>query len=164
MSEVPSLFPDSVEHNGRLFRIRPLRAGDIPDIMRIEKESFPSPWSENIFRDEIDNLSGSSYSFGVEYEDRFIGYICFWRNPPELHITNIALDSGWKRKGLGTKLIEFAEKFAEESDCRWVTLEVRPSNRAAREMYEKRGFRYTGKCKNYYRDTGEDGLIMVKKL
>jgi ribosomal-protein-alanine N-acetyltransferase len=45
-----------------------------------------------------------------------------------------------------------------------VTLEVRPSNAAARSLYEKLGFKVLWVRQNYYSNPREDALIMGKFL
>ncbi len=42
-----------------------------------------------------------------------------------------------------------------------VTLEVRKSNLAAQALYRQFGFDKVGRRKRYYRDTGEDALLMT---
>ncbi len=57
-------------------------------------------------------------------------------------------------------LITVIEK-ASELRARFVTLEVRPSNKEARPLYEKYGFKEVGVRRGYYTDDGEDALIMT---
>jgi ribosomal-protein-alanine N-acetyltransferase len=42
-----------------------------------------------------------------------------------------------------------------------VTLEVRRGNDAAQALYQKYGFDVVGERRRYYRDTGEDALLMT---
>ena len=45
-----------------------------------------------------------------------------------------------------------------------ITLEVRPSNAAAKILYEKLNFQVVGRRNNYYSDNLEDALIMTLDL
>jgi len=53
---------------------------------------------------------------------------------------------------------------AKHEDARWLTLEVRPSNRAAIALYEKFGFKVKGIRPRYYTDTLEDAFIMWSEV
>jgi ribosomal-protein-alanine N-acetyltransferase len=46
-------------------------------------------------------------------------------------------------------------------NARVMTLEVRLSNRSARDLYAKFGFKPVGVRPRYYSDNGEDALIMT---
>jgi hypothetical protein len=54
-------------------------------------------------------------------------------------------------------LLERARAVAAES----LTLEVRVANFAAQALYRAYGFRLAGLRRGYYRDTGEDALVMA---
>ena len=53
---------------------------------------------------------------------------------------------------------------ARKKGCKRACLEVRPSNRSARKMYENLGFRETDMRRGYYSDTGEDALVLTADL
>lgn len=56
------------------------------------------------------------------------------------HIADLAVAKGQDGKGIGRKLLEFAEDWAREHDCRLITLGVFPGNVRARELYERNGY------------------------
>jgi ribosomal-protein-alanine N-acetyltransferase len=77
----------------------------------------------------------------------------------EWEIENIAVDAPVGRRGLGSRLLgEFLNRMRAQGGCR-VFLEVRPSNEAARKLYEKLAFVEVGRRKNYYQNPTEDALI-----
>lgn len=82
----------------------------------------------------------------------------------EQHIMLIAVNSAWRRRGLGSRLL--AELLAEgrERGCRLVTLEVRAGNHAAIALYRSFGFLVAGRRSKYYPDNGEDALILSRDL
>jgi len=53
---------------------------------------------------------------------------------------------------------------AERENCIRITLDVRISNQAAINLYQKFGFKEAGRRKNYYRHPEEDSLILEKVL
>ena len=54
----------------------------------------------------------------------------------------------------------WAAKELTEKGLRTLVLEVRVSNFAAQALYRAHGFRLAGLRRGYYRDSGEDALIM----
>ena len=111
-------------------KIRQLGYGDLPDVIAIERRSFPAPWSLAMFVLELSKPS--SICVGAYEEHR--------------------------RQGVATALIEHLLDAAGDHDR--YTLEVRVSNGEAIRMYESFGFRTAGVRRRYYHDNNEDALIM----
>jgi ribosomal-protein-alanine N-acetyltransferase len=78
----------------------------------------------------------------------------------EVHISNIAVHPEWRGQGLGALLLLHMLFHALEHEAVVVQLEVRENNVAAQRLYERFGFEKVGRRKKYYRDTGEDALLM----
>jgi ribosomal-protein-alanine N-acetyltransferase len=57
-------------------------------------------------------------------------------------------------------LLEDLLRECHAQEVETLTLEVRVSNDAAQALYRRHGFRLVGLRRRYYRDTGEDALIM----
>lgn len=93
-----------------------------------------------------------------------LGYICFALVYDEVHLRNLAVDPRWRRRRVGTVLIDDMFSISLESGCRFALLEVRPSNSGAVELYERFGFGVAGLRKGYYGDTGEDAIVMCADL
>ena len=153
--------------------IKDMRKEDIDEILEIEKVSFPSPWSREAFLTELKERD-SSHFLVAKSEGRVVGYAGFWLIIParscrteaggdEAHITNLAVHPSYRRKKIGERLIRFLLKLAISKGAKRATLEVRPSNLAAQNLYQKFGFEIKGVQKGYYNDTGEDALIMWNK-
>jgi [ribosomal protein S18]-alanine N-acetyltransferase len=151
--------------NGAL-KIGEYEEGDIVDIIAIEKDSFPTPWSENIFRNEMTSpISRMLVGRTVKREGGDVsGYIVYWRVDDEIHLHNIAVRRDMRRKKIAFRLLAEALRRSRLEGARWVTLEVRRSNLPAQKMYEKFGFSVKGIRPGYYKDTGEDALIMWADL
>ena len=79
-------------------------------------------------------------------------------------VANPTVTPAWRRKGIGTRLMQHCFDVWVGQGAASVHLEVRPSNRAAIEFYLKLGFELIGKRYNYYADTKEDAVLMMKKL
>ena len=128
-------------------------------ILTIEKVSFPTPWTSDAFREEVQRSFSSLWV--LQDKEDVAGYICFWSMVRELHLMNIAVHPERRGEGLGRMLLNkmIAVGIGEGAEC--ALLEVRPSNMPARELYKKAGFREIGRRVKYYRDTGEDAILMA---
>ena len=79
----------------------------------------------------------------------------------EAHIVSVGVRREYRGHGLGELLLIGAIEQAMARRARVVTLEVRPSNNVARNLYRKYGFSDRGRRKGYYTDDGEDAIIMT---
>ncbi len=151
--------------NGVL-KIGEYEEGDIDEIIRIERDSYPTPWSENLFRCEMTSPISRLLVGRTTREERgsVVGYIVYWRVDDEIHLHNIAVRRDMRRKGIASRLLEEAVRCSRTEGARWITLEVRHSNQPAQRMYEKFGFTVSGVRPGYYTDTKEDALIMWADL
>jgi ribosomal-protein-alanine N-acetyltransferase len=89
-----------------------------------------------------------------------IGLGCLWAILEEAHITILAIHPRFQGQGLGQALLWALLTKAHSRQLERATLEVRDSNLAAVSLYNKFGFKEAGRRKRYYKDTGEDALIM----
>ncbi len=160
------------------FLFRPMREEDIAEVMEIERRSFPNPWPESAYRNEIRYGTDSLFYIlqphqepsPATWRDRLlkrrqgrrspvVGYVGMRLFPGEAHITTIAVHPEWRGRGLGKYILLMAIQRALQHRVRFVTLEVRASNRVAQQLYTGLGFRVTGIQRGYYRD-GEDAWMM----
>lgn len=141
-------------------RIETMRLEDVPAVHRIESASFPTPWPDYAFKQEIQSNRLAHYLV-VKSGDETIGYGGMWLMVDEAHITTFAVLPEWRRRGIGARLMLALMQVARELNARIVTLEVRLSNRPARGLYGRFGFRPVGIRPRYYSDNNEDALIMT---
>lgn len=141
--------------------IRPMRLEDLPEVMRIERASFPTPWSEGSFRGELLNNRYARY-FVAEAPGHLAGYAGVWIILKEAHVTNIAVHPDYRRRGIGRRLLETLIDRAIAEGCDTITLEVRKSNFSAQALYRQYGFEPKGIRRGYYIDTNEDAIIMTR--
>lgn len=142
---------------------RAMAIQDIPAILAIEEEAFSSPWSEEAFRNELTNNMFARYLV-MEYWGEVLGYGGMWVIMDEAHITNIAVRSDVRGKGLGNRLLDQMQRTAVFFGATRMTLEVRVSNGRAQKLYRKFGFEPAGVRPRYYSDNDEDALIMWAEL
>jgi ribosomal-protein-alanine N-acetyltransferase len=141
--------PEAVE-------IRRLTYSDLPQVMAIERRSFPSPWSLAMFLSELSRPQ--SVCLAAATDTQLAGYLVSVRLDREWHLANIAVAPEWRRQGIGSRLVR--AMFEVVGNDKPFTLEVRPSNTSAIALYEGLGFRSAGRRPRYYPDNNEDAVIM----
>lgn len=137
---------------------------DLKGILPIEQASFPTAWSERMFRNELRSPLARNLVAKRSTDSCIVGYINFWVFAGEVHLNNVAVHPDSRDRGIGSLLIREMIAIAREERALWLTLEVRPSNSAAISLYEKFGFRVRGVRPRYYTDTLEDALIMWSEV
>jgi ribosomal-protein-alanine N-acetyltransferase len=142
--------------------IRPMRESDLPFVVAIERLSFSTPWSETLFFNEI--YKQRSIPKVAVIGDRIAGYICANHVADEGHILNLAVHPDFRGRGIANTLVENILEELKENACRFLYLEVRASNNAARKLYEGFGFSVVGTRKGYYTEPKEDAVIMMLRL
>jgi ribosomal-protein-alanine N-acetyltransferase len=136
---------------------------DLEQVQWIERNSFSSPWQREHFLHEL-RSNRFAVNRVLRRSDRVLGYSCCWIVDDELRINNIAVHPDHRRRGLARRLLRAALREARQCGCSRATLEVRPSNGAAIRLYRQHGFVQVGRRHNYYRDEGEDALLMEASL
>ncbi len=142
-------------------KIDKMTLDDVEAVAALEQASFNDPWPAESFTRELSTNALAIYLV-LRHQSRVVAYIGAWVIIDEIHITTLAVDEAYRRRGLATRLIEALIENALPCGAGCITLEVRPSNIAARTFYEKLGFEVYGCRRCYYKD--EDALIMTKQL
>lgn len=144
--------------------IRKMTADDIPTVLEIDHQSFPVPWSERTYRLELAG-NPSAHFFVAELSSgrtaKVVGYLGYWLIVDEAYISTLAVAPGMRRRGIGKQLLKTALRSAGRQGADRVSLEVRASNAGAISMYESLGFELHSRKPEYYRDNGEDALVMI---
>ena len=124
--------------------------------------SGPS-WSQADFESEIASPAARVFHHGPVDESPE-GFV-FFRDlgGTEIEIMHLAVRQ--KGQGRGQALIEAFLRHLSRTypQTERLFLEVSDKNRAARELYERNGFKVSSNRKNYYRD-GSDALLMSLTL
>ena len=139
-------------------RLEPLAENHIKSILDIEQVSNGAPWSERSFRNELNHPNGN---FLVAKDGgKVVGYAGEWFVVDEAHITTVAVQPEYRRRGIGRMLTIALLETAKEKGMACSTLEVRAGNEPAIELYKQLGFVETAKRKAYYPDNQEDAAVM----
>lgn len=143
--------------------VESMRRVHVPAVLEIEDEAFTSPWTAEMFLQEIED-NGLSRSFVVLEGERVVGYFVAWFLRQDVHLLNIAVARSRQREGIGRSMMRFLLDMAERELKEMFTLEVRESNAGAIEMYRSLGFRPVGVRRQYYEDDNENALMMARPV
>lgn len=144
------------------FEVRRLKLRDLGAIERIERRSYPTPWSRSMFAGEFAKPSSICLGAFDPEAKSLVGYMIISRYVDAWHVMNIAVEPDYRRRGVATMLLERLFELTATGGQRGYTLEVRASNADAVRLYERLGFRPRGVRRGYYTDNREDALIMWK--
>lgn len=145
--------------------ISKLTHDDLDGIYEVEKDAFPIPWPISSFEEELKNILATYLV--AKIDNKIVGYIGMWFVMDECHITNIAVHSEYRKKGIASTLINEMLKLCVEHETTYIMLEVRASNIPAQNLYSKFGFTEEVVRKGYYKNpdnTREDAIVMSKEM
>jgi [ribosomal protein S18]-alanine N-acetyltransferase len=146
------------------WQIEPLVTLDqIEEVLEIEQNSFTNPWTREMYHAEFANRGVSFCYVAKNDSNRIVGFCSFWRVVDELHINNLAVAPASRRAGVATALLDRVLKDARYLGATSATLEVRRSNDAARELYERFGFSIVGVRRAYYTKPVEDAIVLRRR-
>lgn len=171
-------------------RIRQMVEDDIDEVVRIENATFSEPFARDLIeryllqkayfswvaefgrhscggRNLVQlNAIGSQFCVddAVSQSGDIAGYIMYSFVADEVDIVNIAVSAFYRRHGVGKSLMNHMFDHVRQNGAKRVYLDVRPSNLAARKFYERFGFFQIGVRKGYYRNNGEDALVLLRDL
>jgi len=144
-------------------QFRKMTLNDVDEVMQIELDAYPFPWTHGIFKDCL----RSGYECWVVEERGYIaGYMVFSIGAGESHLLNVCVEDSYRRQGLGKILLRKLYQLAFGQGAEAVFLEVRPSNVSALELYKAEGFEQIGVRKGYYpgQPHREDAWIFRREL
>ena len=153
-ASVPDSAPEELE-----VHLVPLRRRHLRQVLRIEAQVYPRPWSLALFVSEL-NLRNSRLYVAAKVDGNVVGYAGLMFSGDEAHVTNIAVDPAWHRHKIGTRMLLHLAHSSRDRGCKHLTLEVRVTNAGAQSMYRRFGFVPAGIRKNYYSESNEDALVM----
>lgn len=146
-----------------LLHYSPMTALDLKRVIDIENSVYSHPWTLGNFRDSI---QAGHRCVLLNYGEKIIGYAVVMIAADEAHVLNITIAREWQRQGHGRTLLLHLATIAITEFARSFFLEVRPSNPAAKALYESIGFKIIGVRRHYYPAIAgrEDAIVMELKL
>jgi [ribosomal protein S18]-alanine N-acetyltransferase len=144
--------------------LRPTTERDLSQIALIERACFADPWSEESFRRLVDVPPAIFLVAQFPPDEAIAGYVVAFSVGEESEILNVAVDPKFRGRGLAGQMLDGALIELGARGVRTAFLEVRESNKAARALYESRGFVEIGRRSSYYRRPVEDALVLRRSL
>lgn len=139
--------------------IEPMRRRHVRDVLAIERQVYPRPWSAALFFSEISQRTTRTYLVATGGKE-LVGYGGLMVHMDEGHITTLAVAPEVQHRRVGARVLLALVEAARGRGARSLALEVRVANWPAQRLYSWFGFRPVGVRRNYYAETGEDALVM----
>jgi len=143
------------------FAIKRMQVDDLAEVMAIENDVYPYPWTRGNF---LDSLSADYEIWTVrDPAGALAGYLLLMISVDDAHLLNIAVRRDLHGGGVGRLLLDLAARLAREQCMHSILLEVRPSNDRAVDVYERYGFAGIGVRRGYYpaaQGSREDAIVM----
>ena len=144
-------------------RVVPMNGDHLDEVAELERVCFPDPWFRNMLKEELENAL-AAFLVALDETGAVVGYAGLQVVLDEGYILNVAVRPDCRRRGVAGQLLEVFLDFAQGNRLAFLTLEVRASNYEAIALYGSRGFRSTGRRKNYYEHPREDAIIMTREF
>lgn len=169
--------------------IRRMEPEDLEQVFLLDCMSFTLPWSLNAYKFELSNPASRPWvaeivipedAAPIEYrsqrqgsvepfarqpgEKAIIAMLVLWQIVDEAHIATVAVHPEWRRKGVAHKLLTHVLDVAVHEGALSAMLDVRAGNIPAQALYAHFGFEVVGQRVGYYKDNGEDALLMTATL
>lgn len=143
-------------------RLRAFRASDLETLYNIDRACFAPGIAYP--REELNGYihQRRSRTWVAEEEGEIAGFLIATREAQNAaHIVTIDVVERWRRRGVGSALMDAAEQWAQERKLLLVYLETAENNLAAQRFYEARGYRKADRVANYYSD-GTSAWVMLR--
>lgn len=134
----------------------------VKSVADLERLCFTPPWSLDSLRAELANPLAVFRTASVN--GTIVGYVGMHHVIDEGYVTNVAVNPGYRRCGVACTLMDSLIGYGRENGLHMITLEVRESNMAARELYKNLCFKDVGRRKNFYSSPAEDAVLMTLEL
>jgi ribosomal-protein-alanine N-acetyltransferase len=154
------------------YDIRRCDRDDIESVMRVNAKTLPEHYSDYFYFEVlaefpetflIAELNGEVVGYimcRIEYGFSHLRRLGLARKG---HVISIAVLDYHRGKGVGTRLLTTAHEEIAKKSGNECYLEVRVSNLRAIDLYERLGYKVTGRLEAYYKD-GEPALLMATPL
>ncbi|MEI8132462.1 MAG: ribosomal protein S18-alanine N-acetyltransferase [Leptolinea sp.] len=144
--------------------LRSMTLDDLPQVYRIELDSFTLPWpfSSYVFELTESNVSRCfvAATMDANAHKKILGMIVLYLIEDEAHVATFAVHKDFRHEGIGWRLLHYSLMEVVKFGATHAFLEVRATNHSAIDLYDKFGFISVNVRKKYYADNGEDALLM----
>ena len=143
-----------------MIEIRRMKLEDVPEVVEIDRSSFTLPWTERSFKYEV-HENHAARCWVTTMDGQVVAMMVLWIIVDEAHIATIATHPHFRRRGFARRMLVNALVAAHEEGMKKALLEVRARHVVAQKIYCDIGFVEVGRRPMYYRDNGEDAVLMT---
>lgn len=143
-------------------QIRWMIRRDMPEVLKIEHESFEFNWTEEDFLACL--RQRNCIGMVAEHDNRVVGFMIYELHKTKLHILNFAVAPAYRRLAVGAQMIEKLINKLSQQRRQEIVLEVRETNLTAQLFYQSQGFRAVNVLRSHYADSAEDAYVMHYRL
>lgn len=149
----------STHHQAQLaIHIRWMIRRDMRDVLGIESSSFEFPWSEEDFVQCL--RQRNCIGMVAEHDEAVVGFMIYELHKTRLHVINFAVHPAFRRRGVGSQMLnKLIAKLSVQRRSK-ILLEVRETNLDAQLFFRDNGFRAVAVLRDFYDDTAEDAYLM----
>ena len=134
------------------------------DVAALQRRCFENPWDPGTVREVMEGALCRGLGVENSVSGILVAYALYAVQRELCHLIDLGVTPGWRRRGVGSGLVEAVIEQARAASASTVFLEVREQNTAARALYERLGFTRRGRRPRYYPDTDEDALVLMRDL
>ncbi len=143
--------------------IEAMRPAQLDEVMAIDAECYPIPWSRDVYQAELSRTGDRLYLVArlASSDNRIVGHGGVAFEEGESHITTVTVAPHWRGRGIGARLLLALVLAASRRNASLV-LEVAADNPAAQALYRRFGLAPVGIHRGYYADMGlsPDAVVM----
>ena len=143
-----------------MIEIRRMEMKDIPEVVEIDRSSFTLPWTERSYKYEVQENSAAR-CWVTTVDERVASMLVLWLIVDEAQIATIATHPQFRRRGFAKQILIKSLVSARDEGALKSLLEVRARHVIAQKIYCDIGFVEVGRRPMYYRDNGEDAVLMT---
>ena len=144
------------------YNIRKATISDLEGISNLQKDYEHILITENSLKSDLTN-DRAIYFIATNNSD-ILGCIGGLILVDHADISIVITNKQYVKNGIAYSLLKTFIEYCKENNIEQIFLEVRSSNTAAIQLYEKSGFNKIHTRKNYYNDNNEDALIYIKNI
>ncbi len=137
---------------------------ELTQLSEIERACFSQPLTIGQLASLVKQDTTNFFAVCEDGTREPVGSIWLQAVLDEGYIGNVAVRPEFRRRGAASALLAGIDEFALRKRLRFVTLEVRASNKAAIALYEKHGYIMKGIRRGYYSNPKEDAHLMTKEF
>ncbi|KAL5251995.1 hypothetical protein ACHWQZ_G014962 [Mnemiopsis leidyi] len=129
-------------------RLVKIDKSNVKNLRLLNASILPIHYSTKFYQTVLQNPDLSRLAL---WNEKYVGMVCCKIENGVLYIMTLGCLVMYRRKKIGTSLLNFVLELSRSENCCSIQLHVHSSNDEAVQFYEKFGFRVKETLENYYR-------------